>query len=59
MFIIFHDRFSLNISLRVKTMGFLKGSASFVRFRVEGELPNSPLEFIAEQGHFFFLSRYR
>lgn len=30
-------------------MGFLKGSASFVRFRVEGDLPNSPLEFIADR----------
>ena len=30
-------------------MGFVKGSASFVRFGVEGELPASPLEFIAER----------
>ncbi len=28
-------------------MGFVKGSASFVRFSVEGDLPGSPLEFIA------------
>jgi hypothetical protein len=30
-------------------MGFLKGTASFVRFRVEGELPHSPMDFIAER----------
>lgn len=30
-------------------MGFLKGTASFVRFRVEGELPPSPMDFIAER----------
>ena len=30
-------------------MGFVKGSASFVRFGVEGELPASPLEFIADR----------
>jgi len=29
-------------------MGFLKGTASFVRFRVEGELPPS-LDFVAER----------
>lgn len=28
-------------------MGFLKGTASFVRFVVEGELPTSPMDFIA------------
>jgi len=30
-------------------MGFVKGSASFVRFSIEGELPDSPLEFIADR----------
>lgn len=30
-------------------MGFLNGSASFVRFSVEGELPESPLDYIAER----------
>lgn len=30
-------------------MGFVKGSASFVRFSVEGELPGSPFEFIADR----------
>jgi hypothetical protein len=30
-------------------MGFLKGTASFVRFRVEGELPPSSMDFIAER----------
>ena len=30
-------------------MGFLKGSASFVRFSVEGELPENPLYFIADR----------
>lgn len=30
-------------------MGFVKGSASFVRFSIEGELPLSPLDFIAER----------
>lgn len=30
-------------------MGFLKGSASFVRFSVEGELPENPLDFIADR----------
>lgn len=30
-------------------MGFLSGSASFVRFSVEGELPENPLDFIAER----------
>ena len=30
-------------------MGFLSGSASFVRFNVEGELPENPLDFIAER----------
>lgn len=30
-------------------MGFLSGSASFVRFSVEGELPENPLEYIAER----------
>ena len=30
-------------------MGLLKGSASFVRFSVEGELPDNPLDFIAER----------
>ncbi|MDP3479642.1 MAG: recombination-associated protein RdgC [Desulfoprunum sp.] len=30
-------------------MGFVKGSASFVRFSVEGDLPNTPLEFIADR----------
>lgn len=30
-------------------MGLVKGSASFVRFTVEGELPENPLEFVAER----------
>jgi DNA recombination-dependent growth factor C len=30
-------------------MGFLNGSASFVRFSVHGELPENPLEYIAER----------
>ena len=30
-------------------MGFLKGSASFVRFGVEGELPENPLDYIADR----------
>lgn len=30
-------------------MGFLSGSASFVRFSVEGELPENPLEYISER----------
>lgn len=30
-------------------MGFLSGSASFVRFSVEGELPENPLEYIADR----------
>lgn len=30
-------------------MGFLQGSASFVRFSVEGDLPENPLDFIAER----------
>jgi len=30
-------------------MAFINGSASFVRFSVEGELPENPLEFIAER----------
>lgn len=30
-------------------MGFLNGSASFVRFAVEGELPENSLDFIAER----------
>lgn len=30
-------------------MGFLKGSASFVRFTVEGELPENPLDYIADR----------
>lgn len=30
-------------------MGFLKGSASFVRFSVEGELPENALDFIADR----------
>ena len=30
-------------------MGFLKGSASFVRFEVEGQLPEDALDFIAER----------
>ncbi|MFT5729429.1 MAG: hypothetical protein ACI8PB_003595 [Desulforhopalus sp.] len=30
-------------------MGFLKGSASFVRFSVEGDLPENPLDFIADR----------
>ncbi len=30
-------------------MGLLKGSASFVRFSVEGQLPENPLDFIAER----------
>ena len=30
-------------------MGFLKGSASFVRFSVEGELPENPLEYIGDR----------
>jgi len=30
-------------------MGFLKGTASFVRFSVEGELPENALDFIADR----------
>lgn len=30
-------------------MGFLKGSASFVRFTVEGDLPENPLDYIADR----------
>ncbi|PHR29908.1 MAG: DNA recombination-dependent growth factor C [Desulfotalea sp.] len=30
-------------------MGFLKGSASFVRFSVEGEMPDNLLDFIADR----------
>lgn len=30
-------------------MGFLKGTASFVRFTVEGELPENALDFIADR----------
>jgi hypothetical protein len=30
-------------------MSFLSGSASFVRFSVEGELPDNPLEFISDR----------
>lgn len=30
-------------------MGFLKGTASFVRFSVEGSLPENPLDFIAKK----------
>lgn len=30
-------------------MGFLKGTASYVRFSVEGTLPENPLDFIAER----------
>lgn len=30
-------------------MGLLKGTASFVRFTVEGELPENPLDYIAER----------
>lgn len=30
-------------------MGFLKGTASFVRFSVEGQLPENPLDFIAKR----------
>ena len=30
-------------------MGFTQGSASFVRFSVEGELPENPLDYIAER----------
>lgn len=30
-------------------MGFLTGSASFVRFSVEGELPENPLEYVADR----------
>ena len=30
-------------------MGLLKGSASFVRFNVEGELPDNPLDFVADR----------
>lgn len=30
-------------------MGFISGSASFVRFSVEGDLPANPLDFIAER----------
>ena len=30
-------------------MGFLSGSASFVRFSVEGELPENALDFIADR----------
>lgn len=32
-----------------KIMGFLSGSASFVRFSVEGELPENALDFIADR----------
>ena len=36
-------------------MSFLSGSSSFVRFSVEGELPDNPLEFISERiGSFVF-----
>jgi hypothetical protein len=30
-------------------MSFIAGSASFVRFSIEGELPDNPLDFIAER----------
>ena len=30
-------------------MGLLKGSASFVRFTVEGDLPENPLDYIADR----------
>ncbi len=30
-------------------MGLLKGSASFVRFTVDGDLPENPLDYIAER----------
>ncbi|MBW2658438.1 MAG: recombination-associated protein RdgC [Deltaproteobacteria bacterium] len=30
-------------------MGLLKGTASFVRFTIEGELPENPLDYIAER----------
>lgn len=30
-------------------MGFINGSASFVRFSVEGELPENPLDYIADR----------
>ena len=30
-------------------MGFLKGTASFVRFSVDGQLPETPLDFIAKR----------
>jgi len=31
------------------SMGLLKGSASFVRFTLEGDLPENPLDYIAER----------
>ncbi|CAG35441.1 unknown protein [Desulfotalea psychrophila LSv54] len=31
------------------SMGLLKGSASFVRFSVEGDLPENPLDFVADR----------
>lgn len=30
-------------------MGFVSGSASFVRFSIEGDLPENPMDFIAER----------
>lgn len=30
-------------------MGFISGSASFTRFSIEGELPENPMEFIAQR----------
>ncbi|MFV0439468.1 MAG: recombination-associated protein RdgC [Desulfopila sp.] len=32
-----------------ESMGLLRGSATFVRFAVEGELPENPLDFIADR----------
>jgi len=40
---------TLSIKRKYHIMGFVKGSASFVRFGVVGELPVSPLEFIADR----------
>lgn len=39
----------VKIIYKDQIMGFLKGSASFVRFSVEGELPENPLDFIADR----------
>lgn len=39
----------IKIVYGVGNMGFISGSASFVRFGVEGELPDNSLEFIADR----------